>query len=132
MDEVNRLSSLKDEQINEAKKVAAFEITKLVHGEEEARKAEEAASALFGGNGGNIDNMPSVTLDSTSISIVDAVVTATLAPSKGQAKTLISQGAITLNDIKIDDISYMLSDDDFKEGYAIIRKGKKNYCKLEK
>ena len=132
MEEVNRLSSLKDEQINEAKKVAAFEITKLVHGEEEARKAEETASALFSGNGGSIDNMPSVTLDSTSISIVDAVVTATLAPSKGQAKTLISQGAITLNDTKIDDISYMLSDDDFKEGYAIIRKGKKNYCKLEK
>ena len=132
MDEVNRLSSLKDEQINEAKKIAAFEITKLVHGEEEAKKAEEAASALFGGNGGSIENMPSVKLDSVSISIVDAVVTANLAPSKGQAKTLISQGAVTLNDNKIDDIGYMLSEKDFEEGYAIIRKGKKNYCKLIK
>ena len=132
MDEVNRLSSLKDEQINEAKKVAAFEITKLIHGEDEARKAEEAASALFGGNGGNIENMPSVNLDSINISIVDAVVSANLAPSKGQAKTLIAQGAITLNDNKIDDISFMLSDKDFEEGYAIIRKGKKNYCKLVK
>ena len=132
MDEVNRLSSLKDEQINEAKKVAAFEITKLIHGEEEAKKAEEAASALFGGNGGNLDNMPSAKLESTNISIVDAVVTANLAPSKGQAKTLISQGAVSLNDEKIDDIGYMLSDKDFKEGYAIIRKGKKSYCKLEK
>ena len=132
MDEVNRLSSLKDEQINEAKKIAAFEITKLIHGEGEARKAEEAASALFGGNGGNIDNMPSIKLDNISISIVDAVVFANLAPSKGQAKTLISQGAVSLNDNKIDDISYMLSEKDFEEGYAIIRKGKKSYCKLVK
>ena len=131
MEEVNRLSSLKDEQINEAKKTAAFEITKLVHGEEEAIKAEEAANALFGGNGGSIENMPSEKLENINISIVDAVVVAKLAPSKGQAKTLISQAAITLNDVKIDDISYMLSDKDFKEGYAILRKGKKNYCKLE-
>ena len=132
MEEVNRLSSLKDEQINEAKKIAAFEITKLIHGEEEAKKAEEASSALFGGNGGNIDNMPSVTIESENLSIVDAVVTAGFAPSKGQAKTLISQGAIYLNDNKIDEIGFMLSADDFKEGFAILKKGKKNYCKIVK
>ncbi len=130
-EEVDRLSSLKDEQINEAKKVAAFEITKLIHGEEEAIKAKEAAEALFG-NGGNIDNMPTTKLEDANISILDALVLTGVAPSKGQAKTLIAQGGISLNDVKVEDISYKLTDEDFKEGYAILRKGKKVYHKLEK
>ena len=130
MDEVERLSSLKDEHINEAKKVAAFEITKIIHGEEEARKAEEAANALFSGALGNTDNMPTEKV-SLPISIVDAIVAAKFAPSKGQAKILVSQGGISLNDQKIDDISYALTDNDFKDGFAILRKGNKSYCKLE-
>ena len=131
MEEVNRLSSLKDEKINEAKKVAAFEITKLIHGEEEAKKAEEAATALFEGSG-SLENMPTTKLENTNISILDAMILANLAPSKGQARTLISQGGITLNDEKVTDINYQLSDSDFKDGYAILRKGKKVYHKLEK
>lgn len=130
-EEVDRLSSLQDEKINEAKKVAAFEITKLIHGEEEAIKARDAAEALFG-NGGNIDNMPTTKVEDTNISILDALVLTGVAPSKGQAKTLIAQGGISLNDAKIEDISYKLTDEDFKEGYAILRKGKKVYHKLEK
>ena len=131
MEEVERLSSLKDEKINEAKKIAAYEITKLIHGEEEAKKAEEAAEALFG-NGGNIDNMPSTKLENINISILDAILTVGMAPSKGQAKTLILQGGITLNDNKVEDISYKLSEDDFEDGYAILKKGKKVFHKLEK
>ena len=131
MEEVERLSSLKDEKINEAKKIAAYEITKLIHGEEEAKKAEEAAEALFG-NGGNIDNMPSTKLENINISILDAILTVGMAPSKGQAKTLILQGGITLNDNKVEDISYKLSEDDFEDGYAILKKGKKVFYKLEK
>lgn len=130
MEEVNRLSSLKDEQINEAKKVAAFEITKLIHGEEEAKKAEEAATALFEGNG-SLENMPTTKIDG-NISILDAIIQAGIAPSKGQARTLIAQGGISLNDNKVSDTSYVLSDADFKNGYAILRKGKKVYHKLEK
>ncbi len=130
-EEVEKLSSLKGEQINEAKKVAAFEITKLIHGEEEAIKAREASEALFG-NGGNLDSMPTVKLDNTNISIIDAIVLTGIAPSKGQAKTLVAQGGITLNDNKIDDIAYNLSEKDFNDGYAILRKGKKVYYKLEK
>ncbi len=130
-EEVDRLSSLQDEKINEAKKVAAFEITKLIHGEEEAEKAKAAAEALFG-NGGNIDNMPTTKVKDTNISILDVLVLTGIAPSKGQAKTLIAQGGISLNDAKIEDISYKLTDEDFKEGYAILRKGKKVYHKLEK
>lgn len=131
MEEVDRLSSLKDEKINEAKKVAAYEITKLIHGEEEANKARDAAEALFG-NGGNVENMPSTKLEDPNSSILDVLVLTGIAPSKGQAKTLIAQGGISLNDNKIEDISYKLGDEDFKDGYAILRKGKKVYHKLEK
>ncbi len=129
MDEVNRLSNLKDENINEAKKVAAFEITKFIHGEEEAKKAEECANALFCGNG-NLDNMPTTKIDNKNISIIDAMILVGFAPSKGQARTLISQGGISLNDEKISDINYMLNDNDFSCGYAILKKGKKVFHKL--
>ena len=129
MGEVNRLASLKDEKINEAKKVAAFEITKLIHGEEEAKKAEEAASALFEGTG-SLDNMPTTQIEN-NITILDAMINAGLAPSKGQARTLINQGGISLNDEKISDTNYILSEKDFKDGFAILKKGKKIYHKLE-
>ncbi len=131
IDEVTKLSSLKDEKINEAKKVAAFEITKLIHGEEKAKKAEEASNALFSGNG-SLENMPSIKLDDINILLVDSIVIAGIAPSKGQARTLITQGGISLNDEKITDISYKLSEKDFSQGYAILKKGKKIFYKLEK
>ena len=131
MEKIKELSSLKDEQINEAKKVAAFEITKLIHGEEEAKKAEEASNALFNGQG-SLENMPTIQLETTNISIVDAIILTGIAPSKGQARTLINQGGISLNDEKITDINYALSDKDFSSGYAILKKGKKIFYKLEK
>ena len=105
MDKINELSSLKDEKINEAKKIAAFEITKLVHGEDEAKKAEEASNALFNGQG-SLDNMPTTKLEDINIPIVDAIVITGIAPSKGQARTLINQGGISLNDEKVTDINY--------------------------
>ena len=130
IEKINELSSLKDEKINEAKKVAAYEITKLVHGEEEAKKAEEASNALFAGSG-SIDNMPTVEIgENKNISIVDAIILTGIAPSKGQARTLINQGGISLNDNKISDVNYVLSDTDFKDGYAILKKGKKVFYKL--
>ena len=129
MEKINELASLKDEQINEAKKIAAFEITKLVHGEEEAKKAEEASNALFAGQG-SLDNMPTCELEDRNISLLDAIVLAQVAPSKGQARTLIGQNAISLNDEKITDVNYVLSDKDFAEGYAILKKGKKVFFKL--
>ena len=127
MDEVNRLASLKDEQINEAKKIAAFEITKLVHGKEEAKKAEESANSLFG-NGGNTENIPKTTI-SKDDTILDIIIKAGFASSKGQAKTLVAQGGITLNDEKITDNSYKISEEQLGEE-LILRKGKKNFCKL--
>ena len=128
-EKIEELANLKDEKINEAKKILAFEITKLIHGEDEAKKAEEAANALFSGKG-SLDNIPTVTLDNKNISILDAIIKCNIAPSKGQARTLITQGGITLNDEKITDTNYQLSENDFKEGYAILKKGKKVFYKL--
>lgn len=130
IDKIKDLTSHNDERINEAKKVAAFEITKLIHGESEAIKAKEASDALFNGNG-SLENMPAITLDNKNISIIDAIIATKIAPSKGQARTLITQGGISLNDNKIDDINYSLKDADFKEGYAVLKKGKKIFWKLE-
>ena len=130
IEKINELASLEGEQINEAKKVAAFEITKLVHGEEEAKKAEDASNALFNGQG-NLESMPTTKIESSDISVVDALVLTGIVPSKGQARTLISQGGISLNDEKVTDINKKLSESDFKDGYAIIKKGKKVFHKLE-
>ena len=131
MSEVKRLSELKDENINEAKKIAAYEITKLIHGEEEAIKAKEATEALFEGKG-SIENMPSIKIEDSNISIIDVLVLAQIVPSKGQARKLIEQGGITLNDEKITDVAYTIDDKDFKEGYAILKKGKKVFYKIER
>ena len=131
VEKIKDLTAYKDERINEAKKVAAFEITKLIHGEEEAKKAEEASNALFNGQG-SLDNMPTVNVETYDISLIDAIIKTGIAPSKGQARTLISQGGISLNDEKITDVNYVLSVDDFKDGYAILKKGKKVFYKLVK
>lgn len=96
MDEVRRLSNLKDEKINEAKKIAAFEITKLIHGEDEAIKSRDAAEALFNGNSASLENIPTTKLKDKNISIVDAIVLTGIAPSKGQARILIAQGRYKL------------------------------------
>ena len=128
IEKIEELTHVEGEKINEAKKVAAYEITKLVHGEAAANKAQEAATALFEG-AGNTDNMPTVQIEENS-SILDTIILAGFASSKGQAKTLIAQGGITLNDEKITDISLKISKE-MLEKEAILRKGKKSYCKLQ-
>ena len=130
MEKIKELSSYQDEKINEAKKILAYEITKLVHGEEEATKAKEASDALFSGQG-SLEHMPTIKIDNKNLSILDAILLTGIAPSKGQARTLISQGGISLNDEKIMDANYTLSEKDFSNGYAILRKGKKVFFKLE-
>lgn len=129
IEQIEELTKYKDERINEAKKVAAYEITKMIHGEEEAKKAEEASKALFEGKG-NLESMPTVEVENKDITVIEALVLAGIAPSKGQAKTLVSQGSVSVNDKKINDISYKLTDD-FNDDYVIIKKGKKVFYKLE-
>ena len=129
MEEIDKLTSVEGAELNETKKIAAYEITKLVHGEEAAKQAEEASNALFGGNG-NTDNMPTVKVEADT-SVVEAIVLAGFATSKGQAKTLIAQNGITLNDETVTDVQLKVTAEILEKG-AILRKGKKNYCKLVK
>ena len=134
MDEVNRLSNLKDEHINEAKKIAAFEITKLIHGEEEALKAKRTAEELFE-NRQNADNMPTVEIAKDSfvdgtIGLLDVMVVANVAKSKGEGKTLIAGGGVSIDDEKVTDIFKKLDLADFEKGYVVLKKGKKVFIKL--
>lgn len=131
IEEIERLTSLKDENINKAKKTAAYEITKLIHGEEEAIKAQETAIAVFEGKG-SLENMPTVKIETEEISLIDALIVTKIVPSKGQARTLIAQGGVSINDEKIADINYVITQEQFKDGYVILKKGKKIFYKLEK
>ena len=133
MEEVNRLSSLPGEKINEAKKIAAYEITKIVHGKENADKAKEASEALFE-NANSTENMPVAEISKSDfsnneISILDLIVKSEIASSKGQAKILVTQGGISINDEKITDITRKFSREDFNND-MILKKGKKTFVKI--
>lgn len=132
MDEVRRLASLKDAAINEAKKVLAYEVTKLVHGEEEAKKAQEAAEALFGG-GVNLDNVPTIEIsaEDKTAKVIDVLTTAKVFSSKREARQMIAQGGLTVKDEVLSDPEATLSADLFDaENSLLIRKGKKKYFRL--
>lgn len=131
MDEVRRLSSLEGSQINEAKKVLAFEVTKLVHGEEEATKAQQAAEALFG-KGGDMSNVPTYEIgkDKLGAELLDILVEAEIVPSKAEGKRLVKQGGLSLNGEKVADFKKTLEEADFENGEALIKRGKKNYNKI--
>ena len=132
MDEVRRLGALKDAEINEAKKVLAFEVTKIVHGEEEAKKAKEAAEALFSGQG-SAEDMPTIDVAlSGGEKLIDVLTQNGVFASKGEGRRLVQQNGLTLNDEKVTDVDYVLTAEDFNDGSAIVRKGKKKYYKLVK
>ena len=133
MDEVRRLGALKDAEINEAKKILAYEVTKLVHGEEEAKKAAEASSALFG-NGASAENVPSVELTEQEL-IQDArvstmLVKSGLCKSQSDARKQIEQNAVSVNDQKITDTAAFLTRDQFSDNGIILKKGKKGFCRI--
>ncbi len=131
MDEVRRLGALKDAEINEAKKVLAFEVTKLIHGEEQALKAKSAAEALFAG-GGDMSNVPTaeITRELIGSTIVDVLVAAKILPSKGEAKRLIQQGGLTVNNEKVTDVNLAVTEELFVDGSMLVKRGKKNYNKI--
>ena len=133
MEEVHRLGSLQDAAINEAKKVLAYEVTKLVHGQEEADKAQAAAEAVFGGSGSN-ENMPTIqlTAENEGQKLLDILVGAQVFESKGEGRRLIKQNGLSLNDAKVADPDYVLTYGDFTDGEAIVRKGKKKFYRLVK
>ena len=131
MEEVNRLGDLKDSAINEAKKVLAFEVTKLVHGEDEATKAQQAAEALFGG-GGDLDNVPTINVKPEEIGtpLIDILVNAKVFSSKREARQMIEQGGLYIKDTQVNDVSAKLDNSQFDADGMIIRKGKKKYYRL--
>ena len=133
LEQIDEMESWEGSQLNRAKEILAYELTALVHGEEEAKKAEEAAKALFGG-GANDSNMPSTELCADDLSdgkldIMTALVKSGLCASKSEARRNITQGGVSANDVKITDISVSFTEDELKAG-VILRRGKKNYNKL--
>lgn len=132
MDEVRRLSALEGAEINEAKKVLAYEVTKLIHGEEEAEGAKKAAEALFSG-GVDMSNVPTVEIaeDMKAALILDIIAQTGIVPSKKEGRRLIEQGGLTINDIKIEDVNEIFNESYLeKDGYALIKRGKKKFYKL--
>lgn len=131
MAEVRRLGALKDQEINTAKKVLAYEVTQLVHGKEEADKAQQAAEALFGGAGA-LDNAPTVSISREMIGskLVDVLAAAGIFASKGEGRRLIQGGGLYVADVKVADPDAVLGADVFEGNSVLIRKGKKSYHRL--
>ncbi len=133
LDEISKMESWEGSQLNEAKDILAYELTKLVHGEEEANKARDASKALFSGNGYS-ENMPSVELKEEDfrdgkIDILGILVAAELAPSRSEARRNVQQGGVSVNGDKITDIHTNYGPEAFGEEF-IIKKGKKKFCKV--
>ena len=135
MDEVHRLGSLEGAEINKAKEVLAYEITKIVHGEEEAKKAQEATKALFvsGGVAGSVPTYtyPKETLDA-GVDIVSILVDTKLAPTRSEARRLVKQGGVTVNDVKVPSFDSVYGSKDFNDSEAfMVKKGKKGFYQIK-
>ena len=135
LEEINELEKLEGGELNKAKEILAYEVTKLIHGEEEAKKAQEGARALFG-KGANTDNMPSTAITEADftdgeIGVLDLMVKTKLAPPRAEGRRLIEQGGVAVDDVKVPSISAKLSlEKDFEKKYVIIKKGKKVFHKV--
>lgn len=134
IEEIEKMESWQGSELNKAKEILAFEVTKMVHSEEEAQKALDAAKALFVSGGVSVD-MPSTEITAAEfnngeISILDLLVKSSLCPSKGEARRLVDQGGVSFNDIKVEKSTQTYSKADFEGGFAIIKKGKKIYNKI--
>ncbi len=132
MDEINSLTAIKGQELNIAKERLAFEVTKIVHGEEQAQLALNAAKSLFSGEALE-GSIPTTTIEATQLSaginIIEFLELAKLIPSRGEGRRLITQGGIKLNESKVESIDYIVTQNDFVNGTAMIQKGKKVYHK---
>ena len=133
LEQIDEMDKWEGSELNRAKEILAYELTKMVHGEEEAEKASVAAKQLFGGNGNSAD-MPTTTLTAEdlsdgSISLADLMVKAGLAPSKGEVRRLVQQGGVVVNDVKVDNFAESYDEAALRAG-LIIKKGKKVFHKV--
>ena len=134
LEQIDEMDKWEGSQLNRAKEILAYELTNLVHGEEEAKKAEEAAKALFAG-GGNLENMPTVELTEEqftegSIDIISLMIAAGMAGSRNEARRAVEQGGVTVKGEKVADAKANFAKDDFAGDEFIIKKGKKNFKKI--
>ena len=135
LEQIDEMDKWEGSQLNRAKEILAYELTALVHGEEEAKKAEESAKALFGA-GGNNANMPTSVLtdadfENGDINVLSMLVTTGLCPSRGEARRLVQQGGVTIDDVKVASIDESLARERFEGEGVIVRKGKKVYQRVK-
>jgi len=134
LDEIAKFEQLSGQELNEAKRLLALEVTKMVHGEEEATKANDAASNIFGG--GSTENMPTFEIDkmliANGIPVLDMLMEVGLTPSKSEGRRLVEQGGLSINSEKISDIATVIDDSFFNDGEMIVKKGKKVFLKIVK
>ena len=135
LEQIDEMDKWEGSQLNRAKEILAYELTALVHGEEEAKKAEESAKALFGA-GGNNANMPTSTLtdadfENGNINVLSMLVATGLCPSRGEARRLVQQGGVTIDDVKVASIDESLARERFEDEGVIVRKGKKVFHRVK-
>ena len=135
IEQIDEMDKWEGSQLNRAKEILAYELTALVHGEEEAKKAEESAKALFGA-GGDSANMPTSVLtdadfENGSINVLSMLVTTGLCPSRGEARRLVQQGGVTIDDVKVASIDESLARERFEGEGVIVRKGKKVFHRVK-
>ena len=135
LEQIDEMDKWEGSQLNRAKEILAYELTALVHGEEEAKKAEESAKALFGA-GGDSANMPTSVLtdadfENGSINVLSMLVTTGLCPSRGEARRLVQQGGVTIDDVKVASIDESLARERFEGEGIIVRKGKKVFHRVK-
>ena len=135
LEQIDEMDKWEGSQLNRAKEILAYELTALVHGEEEAKKAEESAKALFGA-GGNNANMPTSTLtdadfENGNINVLSMLVATGLCPSRGEARRLVQQGGVTIDDVKVASIDESLARERFEGECVIVRKGKKVFHRVK-
>ena len=136
LEEIDKMDSWEGSELNKAKEILAYELTALVHGKDEAEKAQSAAKSVFGA-GGNSENMPSTTLSADDfsdegINVIDALIKANLVTSRGEARRLIEQGGVSVDNEKVTAVSCVIPLSYFEKGYVIIKKGKKVFHKILK
>ena len=134
LEEISEYEKLEGSELNAVKERLGFELTKMIHGEEEAQKALDTARSLFAG-GANASDMPSTDIQADdltdgSIGILDLMLKCELIPSKGEGRRLVQQGGVSLNDSKVTDPTTQITAESFKDGYVVIKKGKKVFHKV--
>ncbi len=135
VDKIEEYAKLQGSELNSVKEILAFEITSLVHGQEEAQKSQDTAKALFSNNA-DTENMPTTSLSKSDfideeIPVTDILIKTGICKSKGEGRRLIEQGGISVDDKKVDSVVATLKISDFKEGYIVIKKGKKIFHKVK-